>query len=68
MIIGVGHFGSFFVIFEYFRVQLIWVSLTGALNREDRLGGRFEYFYSFLLGEGKGESEAPGRGGGRFFY
>ena len=32
------------------------------------LGGHFGYYLFFLCsGEGKGESEAPGRGGGRFF-
>ena len=31
--LGGGPFGSFLVIFEYFRVRGIWVSLTGALNR-----------------------------------
>ena len=30
------------------------------------LGGRFGYFLVFLLGEGEGESEAPGRGGFHF--
>ena len=30
---GGGPFGSFLVIFEYFRVRGICVSLTGALNR-----------------------------------
>ena len=30
---GGGPLGSFLVIFEYFRVRGIWVSLTGALNR-----------------------------------
>ena len=30
-----------------------------------KLGGRFGYFlFFFCLGEGKGEPEAPGRGGG----
>ena len=29
----VGNYGSFLVIFEYSRVRGIWVSLTGALNR-----------------------------------
>ena len=33
-----------------------------------KLGGRFGYFLFFLLGEGKGESEAPGEGGGSVFY
>ena len=33
-------------------------------NRGKLLGGRFGYFYFSCLGEGKGESEAPGRGGG----
>ena len=27
-----------------------------------------DIFYFFCLGEGKGESVAPGRGGGRFFF
>ena len=27
----------------------------------------WDIFYFFLLGEGQGESESPGRGGGRFF-
>ena len=31
---GDGPLGSFLVIFEYFRVRGIWVSLTGALNRK----------------------------------
>ena len=32
-----------------------------------KLGGHFGYFLFLRLGEGKGESKAPGRGGGRFF-
>ena len=32
--LGGGPFGSYLVIFEYFRVRGIWVSLTGALNRK----------------------------------
>ena len=36
VILGVGHFGSCLVIFEYFRVWGIWVSLTGALNRKSK--------------------------------
>ena len=36
VILGVSHFGSLWVIFEYFRVRGIWVSLTGALNRKVR--------------------------------
>ena len=35
------------------------------VKSRQKLGGRFGYFlFFFLLGDGKGESEAPGEGGG----
>ena len=37
---GGGPLGSFLVIFEYFRVRGIWVSLTGALNRNSTVTGK----------------------------
>ena len=39
--------------------------LARARHKGDYLGGRFGFF--FCSGEGKGESEAPGRGGVGFF-
>ena len=41
VILGVGHFGSFLVIFEYFRVRGLWVSLTGAWIASQGWGTRW---------------------------
>ena len=46
----------------------IAISLRANFIRNAFLGGRFGYFLFFLLGEGKGESEAPGRGRGSVFF
>ena len=39
----------------------------GGISHWAAKGGRFGYSFFFSSGEGKGEFEAPGRGGGRSF-